>query len=745
MVSDIHRNIVKGQEGSDGENLSVSDTHFVRRRTTIHRCADSNQVRDLNCQWTHCLMFTFSTLGESPPPAPRACFGRDELIEKIVGLAESFTPVALVGPGGIGKTSIALTVLHHTRIRQRFGNNRRFIRCDQFTTSYDNFLGRLSKAVGAGVKNPEDLASLRPFLSSKEILIIFDNAESILDPRGIDAQEIYGAMEELSQFSNIFLCITSRISTIPSDCKTLNIPTLSIEAARDSFYRIYESGQRSSIVDKVLDQLDFHPLSITLLATVGHQNKWDTGRLAKEWERHRTSVLQTEHNKSLAITIELSLASPLFQDLGSDARAVLGVVAFFPQGVDENNLDWLFPTISNRTDIFDKFYILSLTYRSNGFITMLAPLRDYLTPKDPKSSSLLCTTKEHYFARMSARVDPTNPDFEETRWITSEDVNVEHLLDVFTTINASSDSVWRACADFMLHLHWHKGRLVILKPKIEGLPDDRRFKPECLVELSHLFASVADFVEHKRLLTHALNLQQERGNDYGVARMLREISDANLHMGFTEEGIQQAKESLEIFERLDNTEEQVQCLLKLASLLCSDKQFDAAKEAALRANHLSSKNDDQYHLCESHHVLGDMYRSRGKIEKAIRNFEAVIRIASPFNWHDRLLGAHYYLAEILSDEGRFGDANAHIERAKLHTTNSTYHLGCTMELQAKVWYRQDWLEEARSEALRAADVYERLGVAKDLEDCRELLRAIEGRLRTSPVVSSRSDSNCELL
>ena len=46
-----------------------------------------------------------STLGESPPPAPRACFGRDEPTEKIIGLAETIKPVALIGSGGIGKTS----------------------------------------------------------------------------------------------------------------------------------------------------------------------------------------------------------------------------------------------------------------------------------------------------------------------------------------------------------------------------------------------------------------------------------------------------------------------------------------------------------------------------------------------------------------------------------------------------------------------------------------------------------------
>ena len=355
---------------------------------------------------------------------------------------------------------------------------------------------------------------------------------------------------------------------------------------------------------------------------------------------------------------------------------------------------------------------------------MLAPLRDYLRPKDPTSSPLLNATKECYFARLSTNIDPDKPSFQEARWIASEDVNVEHLLDVFTSIDANSENVWDACAGFVEHLRYHKPRLVMLGPKIEALPDDHPSKAPCLENLSFLFDSIGNQAESKLVLTHVLKLWRERGNERQVALTLKYLSDANRLMGLYKEGIRQAEEALDVFGRRGDTVDQAGCLIDLAWLMHGDKQLDAAEEAASRALDLLPK-DQQVWICVAHHALGEVYRSKGETEKAIHHLELALGIASSFNWASRLFWVNYGLALLFSDQGGFNDAHAHIERAKSHVVDEAYKLGRAMELQARFWYDQHMFEEAKLEALRAIGSYERVGATKDIEVCRRLLRKID--------------------
>ena len=265
----------------------------------------------------------------------------------------------------------------------------------------------------------------------------------------------------------------------------------------------------------------------------------------------------------------------------------------------------------------------------------------------------------------------------------------------------------------------------MLRSKIEGLPDSHPSKALCLFSLSQLFESVGNFPEQKRLLIHALALWREQGNDHWVAATLRFLSYVNRKLGLLKEGIPQAEEALEICKQLKDTGEQAMCLKELAFLLLKDDQLDAAEDTTFQIIDILPEKGEEFQLCRSHQLLGQIYRSKGKKEEAIHHFETALTTASPFNWPHELFSIHSDMATLFLNEDEFDNANAHVEQAKLYAADSPYNLACGIHTQARIWYRQRRLEDARSEASRALESFEELGAVKDAEGCKGLLRQIE--------------------
>jgi tetratricopeptide (TPR) repeat protein len=317
------------------------------------------------------------------------------------------------------------------------------------------------------------------------------------------------------------------------------------------------------------------------------------------------------------------------------------------------------------------------------------------------------------------------------RWITSEDVNVEHLLDVFTSVDAKSNEVWDACARFVWHLHRHKRRLVVLGTKMKGLADDHPSKPQCLFRLSQLFYSVGNLMESRRLLAPTLKLWREQENDQNVAQTLKFLAYVNARSGHHAEGISQAEEASGIYERLNNTTGQAKSLQCLALLFVKDDQVDAAEETALRAIEVSG---NQSRLYEHHHILGHIYETRGDMEAAISHHETSLGIASSLNSQGKQIGILDCLVGLLLKVERFDDAQVYLERLKSDAVNDPLHLGRAEVMQARIWFHHGRLEEAKYEVLRVISVHEKLrGSVYVLEGCKEVLQEIEEKM--NPVTS----------
>ena len=316
-------------------------------------------------------LFPFPSL---PQPSSRL-FARDAIINDLLGLVERFASLSLFGAGGIGKSAIVLTLLHHDQVTAKFGEYRYFVRCDDLVSSLDCFLGRLSDAIGA--PHTTGITQLRSHLElSPPCILVLDGVDYILDPLAPEADEIAAVVQEFGRCQAVCLLTTSRMDIEIPDFYHIEVPTLPEDGAQDIFYNCCHL-RRSSVVDKLLAELHFHPLSVDLLARAVRENKWDEPALLKGWGGGDTSILKASGRQSLEDNIKSILFTPTIQGLGSIAREIPEAIAVYPRGVEESKLERMFPGragVREAVNVLCKFF---LVYREDGFLKMLSPFRFY--------------------------------------------------------------------------------------------------------------------------------------------------------------------------------------------------------------------------------------------------------------------------------------------------------------------------------------------------------------------------------
>ena len=84
---------------------------------------------------------------------------------QVLDLTDQVAFTSLFGPIGVGKSLMAHTLLQHDRTETKFGTNRHFVRCDDLTSSLEDFLERLADVINAD--RTTNAAQLRLFDSSR--------------------------------------------------------------------------------------------------------------------------------------------------------------------------------------------------------------------------------------------------------------------------------------------------------------------------------------------------------------------------------------------------------------------------------------------------------------------------------------------------------------------------------------------------------------------------------------------------
>jgi predicted ATPase/DNA-binding winged helix-turn-helix (wHTH) protein len=119
-----------------------------------------------------------SELTSSAPPLKRQVVGREKLIQQLAELTTSRRLLTLSGPGGVGKTTVALAVAES--LAPRFAQTYGFVDLAP-VSSAQPVQGLIACALGLGAETDHPLRNLPASLIDRPHLLVLDNCEHLLD------------------------------------------------------------------------------------------------------------------------------------------------------------------------------------------------------------------------------------------------------------------------------------------------------------------------------------------------------------------------------------------------------------------------------------------------------------------------------------------------------------------------------------------------------------------------------------
>ncbi|KAH7918004.1 hypothetical protein BV22DRAFT_1100721 [Leucogyrophana mollusca] len=580
---------------------------------------------------------------EPPPERPPMFFGRDDLV-RIVVETLSLDHVVLVGPGGIGKTSIAKAILNEDSIIAKLQDRRFFVRFDDIDASqitFDTFIGRIAGVLG--VKSAR-LSAVKSILKASDVLIVLDNAETFQDAVS-GSDRIAEAIDELGALPSVRIILTTRNRRVSTNLRRviIDVPALDPSAARQTFTQIYRTDGSPAVIDQLLSALDFHPLSVNLLAHVAAENQWTLDQLVKAWGKQQSHLLEVGGGKlrSLSVTIELSLASSSIKQLGNDARHVMQVVAFLPQGINEKNLDDLFPTIPNIRSIIDVLCRLSLMYHKidSEAYAMLSPIRLYIstTHQAHDTPSVDLTHVRRYYRRQLENLIGHDDG---GAWIITEDANLERFIvhDFSQATAEDIESIYQACSQFLRLLTLHKPRPTSLRATILGEPE-RTFHlvdeeaSSCVYYLACLAVALRDDSEAINLFITAESLFAHYQKHEMTARCLEQVAQRYSVLGNVSAAEQTLQEGLNLRRKYHilSPDDEARINLDLGGAMMYQGRLQEALTLFTSAREYFDSTGDASNVVRATSRQGEAEWHSGNCAAARQHFETELSLSTRMN------------------------------------------------------------------------------------------------------------------
>ncbi|KAF5345177.1 hypothetical protein D9758_009683 [Tetrapyrgos nigripes] len=388
------------------------------------------------------------------PPRSRIFYGRDELVNN---LAKKLVPalndteqvfLALLGTGGMGKTSAALAVVEHQLVLERYGASRFWVPCEK-ATSFSLLLDILYDSLCINKKTGQTLDDIlteleppsgKPALQPYRLLLL-DNFET---PWNLDSQrEVEKLLLELMNISRLSIVITMRANQPPTDQKWEIELIKPVDA--EASVRIYTEIYPKTSTKGLYELLD------TATPT----------RLLRDWRLEGPDVLTTADdgadnmiNKSIALSIDKPPMSK-----STDALRLLNLLAFFPAPLPHEHLaEYWVPETINQLKAVSVLSNTALVELTDATVFVIPVVRSYIVRRTLQPD--LAATRAHIhrvccsLLALHKSSPGDNSYVADKAFILSQEVNFQSII-----LDATSEpkaNVSPEILEALLTLSWHQ-------------------------------------------------------------------------------------------------------------------------------------------------------------------------------------------------------------------------------------------------------------------------------------------------
>ncbi|KAJ6607576.1 hypothetical protein B0H10DRAFT_2071046 [Mycena sp. CBHHK59/15] len=647
------------------------------------------------------------------PPQQPIFYGRQPFVDNIASLLanENTSRVCITGPGGMGKTSVALAVIESTIINQIFPKKYQFwVPCVE-AKSADLLRRILYTQLRVTADSYDSLDTLINELdaSQERRVLLLDNFET---PwlSGHDQDQVRDILGRLAKLPRIALLVTMTSEFPPSkvvEWQHHKLPSLDAAAARDTFGRLYPGAADAPKLDELLNAIGHIPLAITLMAADGECSGTSPEDLLEQWQKSGTEMISHPGvSQSMDRTIGMSMNREIVKS-NPGALTLLAILSMLPAGTTRNNLRWWAPTLTSlyaaiitlrtaalveqedRNVATSRIFVrptiqsyMSQQNRISAEVQQIFVLEHKSTPDDAKfkadQAELASEESNIQGLLMQINVQCLRPNALEALIafslyqlsIKSSTVVALHALDLALTAqdDRSTAEAHHCLGKLFLRLaryedacqHFEAARL-----GFKSLPDggDLPRAGECSMELAetwkfmdHTFKSSDEI--RSLVLDAQADLSHDAGKSYHVARGLLGLGNFMWWSNCPDNALEKFTAAKAIFDELECPASSSECLNLTARIYAARKEYAKALPIAREALTKAEQSGDSS-------LIGQVLRNNARCLIAFSSYDEALAMVERSLAQSQALGSLLGIAQNLELLAYTCAAKMHLSAARV--------------------------------------------------------------------------------